>query len=251
MKINEFRKISTIDYPRKLASVIFTPSCNFSCPACHARHVVYGESRYSEKDVFSYLDFAKGFVDAVVLCGGEPTLQPGLEDFCGRFKKRFQEKLLKLDTNGTNPSVLEDLLKENLIDYVALDVKGPKNLYPQITGQDYFDFREFEKSIVLTTRFPAYEFRTTIWPIAVDGEIRFMNLKEIEEMASWVSEYARKESKWYLQQFIARDKDEMIEERFSTENLSEEMRKTPQNLLEKIQQVMRKYFPNVKIRGES
>jgi len=251
MKISGFIKESLLDYPGKFSAVIFTPSCNYKCPACHAKQTIYGENKHSEKEIFDYLDSNKKWIDGVVLCGGEPTLQQDLPEFL----KKLKEKGLavKLDTNGSNPDVLADLLEDELVDYVAMDIKGPPSLYKKIIGfkdEDYFDLRDrVEKGIGIADNAPDYELRTTVVPIKRgNGELSWMNQQEAREMAEWVYYTSDKHGKWYIQKFVARGKDEMLDERFSKENLPAEMHETPHAVLEMVKNEVSRYFPNAKIR---
>src|SRR3989344_1784085 len=135
MKISEFVKESLLDYPGKISAVVFSPGCNYKCLTCHARQIVDDTENISEDKVFSYLDERKGWIDGIVLCGGEPTLQPDIVDFAGRLKKRGLA--VKLDTNGSQFSVLQELRERGLVDYVAMDVKGPRELYRGLVGKTY------------------------------------------------------------------------------------------------------------------
>ena len=244
MKIAGFLPESYQDHPDGLSSVIFTSGCNFYCPACHARQSVFPQEEYSNEEVEKLLrriERKKKSVDKVVFCGGEPTLQEDLFLICMRLKG--QGFKIKLDTNGSNPGVLEEVI--GAVDYLALEIKAPRELYDAATGRkadsDGVQDR-VQESIKLRRAFHGYELRTTIWPIAVNGSIRLMTEKEAEEMAEWVAGFAGRESKWFLQSFHARGKKDMIDGRFSAENLPEEMQKTPQSLLEKLQKVIGKYF---------
>ena len=248
MKISRFLKLSPSDYPDKISAVLFTPSCNYKCPACHSKQTMYGGNNPSEKEFFDYLDSAKGWIDGVVMCGGEPTLQPDLPEFM----KKIREKglAIKLDTNGSNPTVLGKLLEEELVDYVAMDIKGPPSLYSIIVGNK-IDLRDsIEKSIRITENAPDYEFRTTVVPIKREnGELNWMNQRDAREMAEWAHKHVLDNSrKWYIQKFVARSKDEMLDERFSKENLPKEMHETPTVVLEIVKNAVIQYFPNKKIR---
>jgi len=256
MKISGFIEESMLDYPGRLSAVIFTAGCNYKCPACHARQIIQGESyeenKPSEKEIFDYLDSNKKWIDGVVLCGGEPTKQFGLVNFARKLKE--EGLAVKLDTNGSNFAVLGELLEEKLVDYIAMDIKGPPSLYKKIIGlndEDYFDLRDHvEKGIETTQNAPDYEFRTTVVPIKREnGGLSWMNQQEAREMAEWVHSHTwSKPGKWYIQKFVARTKDEMLDERFCKENLPAEMRETPHKILETIRDAVSKYFPNAKIR---
>ncbi len=239
MKIKDFLKESYIDYPEKISAVVFSPSCNFKCPACHAKHILESNEKIEEKEFFNYLDTKKGWIDGVVLGGGEPTLELDIVNFARKIKdKGFA---VKLDTNGSNYSVLKEL--KNLVDYVAMDIKGPSYLYASITGKEYIDFRDWvEKGMNIVTQFPDYEFRTTIVPVVREGGISFMSIQESEDTAKYIIEVTgRNEHKYYLQRFVPR-KNGLLDERL------EKFSETPIGLMEEMKKKVIEYLPNCKIR---
>ena len=133
MKIAGFAKTSFLDYPRKIACVVFTPGCNMKCSYCHNKHILTGDTPLTAHvEVFDYIIKRKDMLGAVVVTGGEPTLQPGLTEFIKKVKRLGL--CVKLDTNGTNPAVIEDLLLKNLLDYIAMDVKAPLDKYCEVAG---------------------------------------------------------------------------------------------------------------------
>ncbi|MCR4441695.1 MAG: anaerobic ribonucleoside-triphosphate reductase activating protein [Peptococcaceae bacterium] len=155
-----------MDYPGKIAAVVFAPGCNLGCYYCHNRVLLSAEGTRSlipVGEVLAFLEERKGFLDAVVISGGEPTLQDGLEGFASAVKKMGY--LVKLDTNGTNPRVLEELMGKGLLDYVAMDIKAPFSKYEEICGTGAY-LEEIQKSIalLLETDKGDYEFRTTMVP---------------------------------------------------------------------------------------
>ena len=123
MIISGFDKVSILNYPGEVACTIFTNGCNFKCPYCQNSGLVLGtdQTRYEEEEILAYLKKRKGLIDGICISGGEPTIQKGLKEFIQKVKEIGIK--VKLDTNGSNPDVLEDLLKENLLDYVAMDIK--------------------------------------------------------------------------------------------------------------------------------
>ncbi|MGL4208674.1 MAG: anaerobic ribonucleoside-triphosphate reductase activating protein, partial [Candidatus Adiutrix sp.] len=130
MRIGGLIRATTIDYPGGLISaVIFTQGCNFTCPYCHNPQLVrlFGEP-VDEGGVFDFLQKRRNLLDGVVISGGEPTIQPDLGDFCQKLKN--MGFMVKLDTNGSRPKVVADLLSRQVIDYVALDLKGDPANYP-------------------------------------------------------------------------------------------------------------------------
>lgn len=245
MKIKAFSKESAIDYPKKISTVVFSPGCNFKCPACYSKNTIYGSEGIDEGEFFDYIDSRKKWIDGVVLCGGEPTLQLDLANFARKIKgKGF---FVKLDTNGSNYGTLQDLLEKEVIDYVAMDVKGPPYLYEKIVGK-IIDLRDnVEKGMNIVTRFPDYEFRTTVVPIdrTNNGKesISFMSVEEVATMAQWIV-YATgsNEHKHYLQPFVVPRRGELIDSRF------EEFSETPRELLDGMQKEISKYLPNCKVR---
>ena len=164
MAIVGIDKLSLLDYEDKVSVVLFAQACNMRCPFCHNGAAVLGASKQDEIDFDEILAFLKtrtGLVDAVVFSGGEPTM---LEDLKVKIKAvRDLGFLIKLDTNGTNPKLLEELLDEGLLDYVAMDIKNCPNLYAETCGLKFIDVDNIKKSInLLMTKAKDYEFRTTL-----------------------------------------------------------------------------------------
>ena len=162
MKIGGFQKVSLIDYPGKISAVVFTQGCNFRCPFCHNPELVDPErfaNRIPEPEILAFLEKRKGRLDAVVITGGEPTLQSELIPFTIHLKAMGY--LIKLDTNGALPDVLEDMLGRGLIDYLAMDIKAPLERYGEIT-KTKTDVERIRRSISLIMGSGVdYEFRTT------------------------------------------------------------------------------------------
>lgn len=163
MIICGMEKFSMVDYDGFIACTVFTKGCNFLCPFCHNASLVTGDAvEIPEEDVFDYLTKRKGLVDAVCITGGEPTLQKDLKGFIQ--KVRDLGYRVKLDTNGTNPAVLKELLTEGLLDYVAMDIKSDfDGGYEDVTGVSNPRLLEKVKESVeiLKSIAPDYEFRTT------------------------------------------------------------------------------------------
>lgn len=157
------QKTSLIDYPGKICCVIFLTGCNFNCPFCHNPDLVRGmteEAATIHPDQFyRFLDSRRSFLEAVVISGGEPTLQPALALLCEKIKQLGYS--VKLDTNGSRPRVLQQLLAAGLIDYVAMDIKtDPAHYSPFIQNKGNPD-RILESIRIIMESAPAYEFRTT------------------------------------------------------------------------------------------
>jgi len=135
MKIGGLQKFSLLDYPGKISAVIFTQGCNFRCAYCHNPELVDPERFQAcipEEEVFAYLKKRRGLLEAVTVTGGEPTIQKGLIPFIRRIKAMGY--LVKLDTNGSMPEVLEELIRQKLIDYIAMDIKAPLEKYEDVIG---------------------------------------------------------------------------------------------------------------------
>jgi len=212
----------------------------------------------NEDYVFSYIDSRKEWIDGIVVSGGEPTLQKGLEDFLEKCKKKGIS--VKLDTNGSNYKVLENLLQKKIVDYVAMDIKGPPSLYSVLTGKKG-NAEDVEKGMLVVMQFPDYEFRTTIVPLQEKEETKKEKIKleklptrwpteeEIEEMARWVIKVTGKNNhKYFLQRFVSREEDEMLDERFCKYKLPKEMWETPYEVVNNVYDIIKKYLPNVATR---
>ncbi len=161
MKIGGLQKVSFIDYPGKIAAIIFTMGCNFRCPYCHNPELVDETgTRLDTEAVYAFLERRKNILDAVTITGGEPTLQSDLLPFIQKIKGIGY--LVKLDTNGTHPEVIEALTGEHLIDYIAMDIKGPLSTYEKTAARPV-DTDAIRRSIALLVEGTIpYEFRTTV-----------------------------------------------------------------------------------------
>lgn len=165
MQIAGLVKNSFVDYPGYIASTVFVPGCNMDCVYCHNKHIWHTVERIPEKEIFDFLESHIGFLDGVVITGGEPTLQRDLAQFIKRI--RLMGYKVKLDTNGLLPHVIERLFKD--IDYIAMDVKAPLGEYNRIQSMKINECN-IEKSIELIMNSGIdYEFRTTFAPqLSVD-----------------------------------------------------------------------------------
>ena len=171
MRIGGLQKISLIDYPGRISAIVFTQGCNFRCPYCHNPELVdpaqYGPI-LPEEEVFSFLERRRGKLEAVTVTGGEPTLQADLEIFLQQIKKMGY--LVKVDTNGSNPAMLERLIRRRWVDYLALDVKGPLHKYGQIVKAKV-ETAKIRRSIELIASSEIeHEFRTTVVRSQLDKE---------------------------------------------------------------------------------
>lgn len=166
MQLHGLSKLTLLDFPEHLACTVFTGACNFRCPFCHNAPLVLAPetcSIISEEDFFHFLDSRHGKLDGVCITGGEPTLSPDLPEFIKKIKNRGF--LVKLDTNGYRPEVLEELLSLGLLDMAAMDIKNSKENYALTCGipDTFFDLSRIENSIslLLSSGIP-HEFRTTV-----------------------------------------------------------------------------------------
>ena len=241
MKIRAALGFNLIDYPGKIAAVVFTPGCDYRCPACHAKPLLNEDALISEDDFLKYLDGVRQWVNGVVICGGEPTLQPGLIPFIGRLKAANLP--VKLDTNGGSPEVLNRLLAEKLVDYAAMDVKGPRGLWANVSGIPGAEAAMIE-SMRTVIQFPDYEFRTTVVPVLRGGgDISFLTVAEMADTGKMIVEVTGGNGhKYYIQKFVPR-KDGLLDKRL--ENFPE----TPPQLLEDIKKEVSAYLPQCEIRG--
>lgn len=162
MRIGGLHKVSLIDYPGKVSSVIFTQGCNFRCFYCHNPELVYPDrfrQPLSEDYVFTFLEKRKKLIDGIVITGGEPTIHSDLPQFIEKLRK-FNLPV-KLDTNGSSPAILEELVSKHLINFIAMDIKATFNVYDEIckTKVDV-DKIMASISIIKNSKIP-FQFRTT------------------------------------------------------------------------------------------
>ncbi len=203
MRIGGLQKLTLVDYPGKLAAVVFTAGCSFRCPWCHNPELVLsGEIEkhpsFSEKEVVKFLKERQGSLEGVVVTGGEPTVHEDLALFCNKVKEMGYA--VKIDTNGSNPDLLRELVREKVVDYVAMDVKAPPEKYLKMIGfQELFlrsqaaktDFwgkdllLRIEDSVDYLKRAPIeVEFRTTLVPGLLDKE-------DVLKIAEWIAPASR------------------------------------------------------------
>ena len=194
MAIVGIDKLSLLDYEDKVSIVLFSQACNFRCPFCHnGESVLNAQSELDFDEILAYLKTRTGLVDAVVFSGGEPTLEPDLEVKIKSVKSLGF--LIKLDTNGTNPVLLEKLIDEGLIDYVAMDIKNSPSLYAKTSGVTNVNIDNIRKSIsIIMKKAPDYEFRTTL-------------VKEFHEHMDYDAffELIKGAKRLYLQKFVDRE----------------------------------------------
>lgn len=191
MVIGGLQKLTLIDYPGKIACTVFTVGCNFRCPFCHNPELVDlagCQNIINETDFFDFLKSRQSLLDGICITGGEPTLHHDLPNFLKKIKELGF--LVKLDTNGTDPDVLENLFKNGLIDYIAMDIKTSLSSYEKVVGAKV-NLEKIKKSrqFIMGSGLD-YEFRTTVVP-GLHAEADIMAIaKELSGA-----------KKYYLQQF--------------------------------------------------
>ncbi len=214
MTIGGLQKTTLIDYPGKIAATVFLAGCNFRCPWCYSSELVLPEkikkqSKLSEKEFFDFLKKRKELLEGVVLCGGEPTINKDLPEFIKKIKKLGYA--VKIDTNGSNPKMLKKLIDNNLIDYVAMDIKVPLGLNFQFSIFNFQTKQPFRESASRPAKFQIskykneikksvdllknseidFEFRTTVVPTIHTKE-------DFLKIAKWIG---GPKVKYYLQNF--------------------------------------------------
>ena len=229
MEIGGFMKMTLLDFPGKVAATVFCGGCNFLCPFCHNAFLVTEREKsenFTEEEIFEFLGKRQGLLDGVCITGGEPLLQPELEEFIRKIKA--MGFLVKLDTNGFLTKKLQYLVNEGIIDYVAMDVKNSLEKYPKTVGLDKLNTDNIKESIkfLLGGRVD-YEFRTT-----VSSELH--NVEDIKA----IGELIRGAKRYFLQNF--EDSGHLIGEGLTPV--------TPENLV-KMQQIATDFVSNSQIRG--
>lgn len=192
MRIVGLMKTTLLDYPGKVASTVFTGGCNFRCPYCHNGDLVLNHAdmeEYTHDEIFAHLNKRKGTLGGVAITGGEPTLQQDLPEFIAEVKNMGLD--VKLDTNGTNPGMLKSLLDDNLLDYVAMDIKHSKKRYNEVACMKNFDIAPIEESVELLKNSDIdYEFRTTVAK-------ELIGIEDFKDIGEWI----RGAKAYYLQPY--------------------------------------------------
>jgi len=198
MIIAGLQKTTLIDYPGKIACVVFLAGCNFRCPWCYSSELVLPakivkQPKIEEKDFFDFLRSRQGQLEGVVICGGEPTINKDLPQFIQKIKNLGFP--VKLDTNGSNPEMLKNLVDTKLIDYVAMDIKiAPENSVYQNVMTEGITMDKIKESVEFLKRGNLdFEFRTTVVDTVHKKE-------DFLEIAKWIG---GKDVKYYLQAFVA------------------------------------------------
>ena len=189
MKIGGFQKTSLLDFPDIISAIIWTQGCNFHCPFCYNRDLVEGSVKLiPEEEIISFLKKRKKLLEGLVISGGEPLIQKDITEFISTIKKLGYK--VKIDTNGMYPKKLKELIEKKLIDYIAMDVKAPKNKYDKLSGVKT-NIKKIEESIKIIQKSNVdYEFKTTFIP-------NLLTKEDITSIAKWLEG----SKKFFLQQF--------------------------------------------------
>ena len=188
MQIGGITKSSLIDYPKKISAVIFLIGCNFNCPYCHNPELVISNiiEPIDINTIYSFLKKRKGLLDGVVITGGEPTLHKKLPEFIKNIKDMGY--LIKLDTNGSNPNMVEELIENKLVDYIAMDIKAPFDEYNNIITKE-INIENVKKTFKLLVQNKVdYEFRTTVVSNLLNYE-SFVKINEIFKKEGKIKKY--------------------------------------------------------------
>lgn len=235
MRIHGLNKTTLLDYPEHVAATVFTGGCNFCCPFCHNKDLVLDSGSIptlSEAEILEFLQKRRNVLSGVCITGGEPTLQADLPDFIRQVKAMGY--LVKLDTNGYRPEVLKQLLDEQLLDYVAMDIKNAREKYDITVGMQKngtavsFDISRIEESVeILKAGSIPCEFRTTVVK-------ELHTTEDFESMGMWL----QGADTLFLQ--VYRDNENVIQRSFSAYGREE---------MEAFVRILRKYIHRVEIRG--
>lgn len=229
MKICGLQKTTLLDFPGRVAATLFTGGCNFRCPFCHNSGLLSGdaEAAYSVREILQFLEKRKRILEGVCITGGEPTLQPDLEDFIRDI--RSLGLAVKLDTNGYRPDVLKALCQKGLLDYAAMDIKAGRDRYETAAGVCGLDMKRIDESIrfLLEGHLP-YELRTTV----VRG---IHEAEDFRQIGPWIKGCRR----YFLQAF--KDSEDILVPQAYDAFSAEEMRA--------FMELVRPYAEEVSLRG--
>mgnify|MGYP003290742770 CR=1 FL=1 len=224
------QKLTLLDFPGKVACTLFTKGCNFRCPFCHNASLVVRpdeQQMYNNDEILAFLRKRQGILDGVAITGGEPTLMSGLYDFIKKVKDMGYA--IKLDTNGTRPDVLKKIVNDNLVDYVAMDIKNSPQKYAFTCGlPENYDLSKIEesKNFLMEGRVD-FEFRTTV----------AKPFHEAEDFVK-IGEWLKGSEKYFLQQF--KDSGDIIGKEISSYN---------ENEMVKFLNLLLPFVPNAQLRG--
>lgn len=223
------QKLSLLDYPGKMACTLFTGGCNMKCPFCHNSELVFlpeSMMEINQDDIDQFLDKRKGLLEGICITGGEPLIHPGLKNAIKKMKAKGYK--IKLDTNGTYPGYLKELVEEGLVDYVAMDIKNAPAKYALTAGVEQLNLEAIEESMhyLMENHIP-YEFRTTIVQ-------EFHEKEDIEAIGQWI----KGAQSYFLQSF--ENNEHVIDNRLHAER---------KEILEDYKNILLQYVDHVEIRG--
>lgn len=229
MKIKGWQKLSLLDYPKKTSTILFLGGCNLRCPYCHNMELLdcdETDDLHNEKEIMDFLDKRIGLLEGVVISGGEPTTVKGIVEFIRKIKdKGF---LVKLDTNGFFPDVIEELLGKELIDYIAMDIKNCKDRYKETVGLLSVNIKNVTRSIeIIKNSKIDYEFRTTVTK-------EYHTERDLRQIVNWI----KGSKKWFIQQY-----------RDSPTNLTHHLRPIENKVIDKLLPYAEQKIDDVKLRG--
>ena len=228
MEFVAINKFSLLDYPGKVSCILYTRGCNFRCPYCHNGLTLLENNTdfVSFEEILAFLKKRVGVLDGVVISGGEPTLMPDLVDKIKAIKELGY--LVKLDTNGTSPVLLQKLIDEKLIDYVAMDIKAPLNKYAKVVNNPNVDIEKISQSIeILKNNVIDYEFRTTL-------VAEFTN--ELDVLA--IARMLKGAKQYFLQQY-----------KLSDGVINKNLHRVDEDLANKYKNILSEYIDVVELRG--
>ena len=229
MHIHGLQKLTLLDYPGHTACTVFTGGCNYRCPFCHNASLVLHPTEQpliAPEEVLSFLKKRQGLLDGVCITGGEPTLEKGLGDFCAAVKDLGFA--LKLDSNGSRPEVLRELIDKKLVDYIAMDIKSSRENYGALVGFPGYDTAPVEESAALLMEGRVdFEFRTTVVK-------EFHSAEDFERIGQWL----RGGEKYFLQCF--KDSGDILGSGCSAFGKDE---------MEHLREAVLPYIPNTHLRG--
>ena len=229
MILGGLQKLTLLDFPEHVACTVFTLGCDFRCPFCHNAPLVRtgGTPQYPVEDFFRFLEMRQGILDGVAVTGGEPLLQPDIEDFLQRIKAMGYA--VKLDTNGSHPEKLQAILQKRLVDFVAMDIKNAPGKYEQTAGATGILERVQQSAALLLGGDTPFEFRTTAVAELHEPE-------DFRDIGRWIAGAPR----YYIQQF--QDSGNILEQGYSAPGKEK---------METYLQAAREFLPTAELRGIS
>jgi len=230
MIIKGFQKLSLIEYPEKISAIVFLGNCNFRCHFCYNTDLVKNYDKLPdipEKKILDFLSTRKGLVDGLAITGGEPTLHKDLPVFIKKVKDLGF--LVMLETNGSNPKMLKELIDKKLVDYIAMDIKAPLEKYDEVAGVKVNKKKIQESIEIIRNSGVDYEFRTTVIP---------KHFKKEDALA--IGKWLKGSKRFYIQQFRS---DKTLDESYK------KMEAYSPEKMKELVEIMKPFFDSVKVRG--